>query len=448
MSGDTTLLTAASTGAGSGVGDATSQFLAPGFDAASYVRSLLSDPSLSGDLSHSISRLSLSISSIEGSVQSLVTLHASALLERLASLSRMRGCVGDVQAGLSGLEVSLSGLETRVAGPSAVLRHAQGKLERLDDAADLVSQAVRFVTVARRLEAQMEAGDLATAALVLHELAALTPVLGGLHMVRAYLPTIEAARHTVTTHMEDMVVRGLRDLDPVRLASSLQMAHNLGSMDQLVHELVDDLTQVVRERTAAAFPDWSKVQTLLGTEIPAVAAKVYCLDKVLRVREDRERIRDRGSDPEPDPEPEPVPEPVQAFWSAVAQALGAHAGRLEHRQYPRLVRLLQDLFAQLQPPPAPSDPAHEGVMRALSPMAERYLASLFERPGAAAAHIVDAALDATRFDARLHAACCHRVLEYLRPRSTETVVAILPRLPPPLAAQVHAAILAPRTTHP
>lgn len=104
------------------------------------------------------------------------------------------------------------------------------------------------------------------------------PTLTALDFIRDYLPAIDDARQTVTDMMEDMVVRGLRDLvsspcllsgsrprstpdlhcativqSPTLLSASLQTAYNLGSLPDLVRDLLADLTDVIRERIRAAF---------------------------------------------------------------------------------------------------------------------------------------------------------------------------------------------------
>ena len=109
---------------------------------------------------------------------------------------------------------------------------------------------------------------------------------------------------------------------PSLLNDSLQTALNLGTLPELVQDLLTDLTDVVRERTRNAFDvapivkevssrsasktsnflarrtadptqlsaqevqrfsalTWKRIQTLLLHEMPAVCKKVYTLEKVL-----------------------------------------------------------------------------------------------------------------------------------------------------------------------
>ena len=104
--------------------------------------------------------------------------------------------------------------------------------------------------------------------------------LSSIKAVANYLPYIDSARQRVTTDMEQMVINGLRtlvrrDLDftlhsihttrchvqtqnQSLLASSLQTAHNLRVLPDLVQNLVSDLSDAVEGRIRFAF-DLSRI---------------------------------------------------------------------------------------------------------------------------------------------------------------------------------------------
>ena len=173
------------------------------------------------------------------------------------------------------------------------------RLALLAQASDLSRRAARFVLLARRLDAQIvrvregAAGDgasvgdgekereLAKAALSVAELDVLLaddpeedgdgdgggdvngegrlpdpnrPLsLHTLDFVRAYVPTIDKARDAIITEMEAMVVSGLATLNQPLLSSSLQTAHNLRLLPDLVSNLVADLNDAVSVRVQRAF---------------------------------------------------------------------------------------------------------------------------------------------------------------------------------------------------
>ncbi|EPQ25842.1 uncharacterized protein PFL1_06517 [Pseudozyma flocculosa PF-1] len=353
-----------------------------------------------GDLSLAISRLNVAIDEIQSSINAEVEANASQLLGRVAGISRMEQRLSDLRSGVAVLDGEVAGLRAKVHEPFIKLQQHQRDLVRIDAASDLVAKASRFVTVARRLEAQMDVlfgGDsakagagpasdaatgrqqqddedapdaiigqvrgreLARAALIINEITSMLerdgepagsegdgnespsahagdagdgPSLLDLDFVKHYLPSIDEARQTVTDYMEDMVVRGLRDLSPIMLSSSLQTAYNLGTLPDLVRDLLADLTEVVRDRIRAAFdmaslgrelgglkeptaaapstyasykgrrqaaPDasaqatatatWTaalfrRLETLIVVEMGAVCSKVYTLERVLRLKMD------------------------------------------------------------------------------------------------------------------------------------------------------------------
>jgi len=94
--------------------------------------------------------------------------------------------------------------------------------------------------------------------------------LRSIRAVAAYIPFIDDARTKVTNEMESMVMTGLTTLNQSLLASSLQTAHNLRILPDLVQGLVSDLAQAVEERIRGAF-DLNKIsKEALGKGLPRV----------------------------------------------------------------------------------------------------------------------------------------------------------------------------------
>jgi hypothetical protein len=121
-------------------------------------------------------------------------------------------------------------------------------------------------------------------------------LLSGLDFVKEMLPFVDEAREQITDYMEDMVVRGLRDLvslssalsltslrpsserllllisslqSPTLLSTSLQTAFNLGQLADLVRDLLADLNDVIRDRVVAAF-DMQSLAKELGMREPSL----------------------------------------------------------------------------------------------------------------------------------------------------------------------------------
>ncbi|SPO45707.1 uncharacterized protein PSANT_03393 [Moesziomyces antarcticus] len=357
------------------------------------------------DLSLAISRLNLAIEELDRSISTQVTANAPALLQRTSRLATMQHGLEQTKQGVESLDIEVASLRRKVHDPFQRLTELQADLRMYDGAGELVAKAVKFVGLARRLETQMEAlfakkdgtatgkaaeadgedavvglvhgRDLSRAALLIHEISDMLDAerpqgsdgLLALKLVQDVVPVVESARKTVVDYMEDMIVRGLRDLSPVMLASSLQTAFNLGTLPTLVKDLLDDLTEVVRERTAAALdldaiarqlglaipsleasnPSystyrggrrrddasarqqqqqawsdalWKRLESLIVVEMGAVCSKVYLLEKVLKLKTDAEtgvNFLAAALDVLGD-------KPSHTFWRTLAQCLEQQTG--------------------------------------------------------------------------------------------------------------------------
>ncbi|SNX84997.1 uncharacterized protein MEPE_03706 [Melanopsichium pennsylvanicum] len=330
------------------------------------------------DLSLAISRLNLAIEELDRSISLQVTGHAPELLRRTSNSASMQQSIAQTRDAISALDAEVVTLRSKIHDPFVRLQELQSDLKVYDAAGDIVARTGKVVGLARRLKSQMEAmfarkeatkkeeqgqgegedavvgqvhgRDLSRAALLIAEITTLLEAERGtvpegqpkswhldLKLVQDLIPTIDSARGTVVDFMEDMIVRGLRDLSPLLLGSSLQVAFNLGTLPSLVKDLLRDLTEVVRQRTAAAFdfdslsrqlglpiptvdsvnpgysayrsgrranqPDaaekqrqqevwvdamWKRLESLIVVEMSAVCSKVYLLEKVLNLKNDAE----------------------------------------------------------------------------------------------------------------------------------------------------------------
>jgi hypothetical protein len=102
--------------------------------------------------------------------------------------------------------------------------------------------------------------------------------LGQLDFVKAFAPKVDAARDTIIQEMEGMVINGLSDLNQPLLSSSLQTAHNLRLLPDLVSNLLADLNDAVTLRITRAFDSAAigkevagKGELVGGTSMPAKA---------------------------------------------------------------------------------------------------------------------------------------------------------------------------------
>ncbi|KAJ6497874.1 Golgi transport complex subunit 5-domain-containing protein [Mycena sanguinolenta] len=276
------------------------------------------------DISVAVSKLNFALEDVSKQIKSLVNGHHAELLAQAASANALAGSLTLVRSGLADLDPSLDKLRLKVRVPYQSLKTSVSRLQRLQQASDVLRRTSRFVVLARRLQNQMTEissenpdpiaksqinvlGDpedekertIAKAALSIAELVALLDgpappasslednnghadldgaanleesgagiPLRSINAVAAHVPFIEDARTKVTTEMENMVLMGLTTLNQSLLASSLQTAFNLRVLPELVQSLISDLSQAVEDRIRSTF-DLSKISRDASSKDPA-----------------------------------------------------------------------------------------------------------------------------------------------------------------------------------
>lgn len=217
--------------------------------------------------------------------------------------------------------------------------------------------------------------------------------LRSINAVAVHIPFIDSARTKVTADMESMVLEGLSQVNQPLLATSLQTAHNLRLLPDLVQNLVSDLSTAVEARIKAAF-DVSQISKELNAKDPASSSaglayksrvrqeptnvtapqwanalwnrlssliedmagacvKVYTLEKVLKLKKDPvsqivfldEAMKVLEN------------KPSSTFWAALARSLekqtrdGAKNSTFLQQTlssgYPKLLRLFHEFFSKI-----------------------------------------------------------------------------------------------------
>ncbi|TCD65087.1 hypothetical protein EIP91_003096 [Steccherinum ochraceum] len=272
------------------------------------------------DISVAIGKLNVGIDDVEKQLKNVVTTHHEELLVQAAGVTELEGSLTSVRGGLNELDGTLDKLRLKIHAPYQSLQKHVNKLERLQQASEILRRTSRFVILTRRMEVQLAEMDkaeaaekdndgarksdgattikpsvtstsitseteddreraIAKAALTIAELSALldptsedstvesdnagststSPIsLTAINAIAAHLPYIDAARSRITADMESMVINGLATLNQSLLASSLQTAHNLRVLPHLVNNLVSDLSDAVEGRIRYAF-DLSRI---------------------------------------------------------------------------------------------------------------------------------------------------------------------------------------------
>ncbi|KAA1471874.1 hypothetical protein DENSPDRAFT_800169 [Dentipellis sp. KUC8613] len=404
------------------------------------------------DISVAIAKLNYGIDDVSKQIKNVVTTHHEGLLVQAAGVTEIQGSLTTVRGGLDNLDSSLDRLRQKIRTPYQALEVNVRRLQRLQEVSDVLRRTSRFVLLAKRLQAQMaDLGDewegstegqpaakvngavadgrrsatpgleyegekertLAQAALSVAELKDLlddtsrpldSPAdatadtsqdripLQAIQAISEHTPFIDAARARITSDMENMVMTGLSETNQSLLASSLQTAHNLRVLPDLVQNLVADLSEAVEGRIKVAFdvsriskellskdapstqslayksrvrteptnltaPQWSNaLWTRLNTlieDMTGVCIKVYTLEKVLKLKKDpvsQVAFLDEAMK---------VLEnrPSTTFWSSLSRSLEKQSRDAARSStflqqtltsgYPRLLRLFHEFFSKI-----------------------------------------------------------------------------------------------------
>ncbi|SJK97285.1 uncharacterized protein ARMOST_00536 [Armillaria ostoyae] len=279
------------------------------------------------EISIAISKLTFGIDDVSKQIKALVTHHHQDLLSQAASANELSGSLTSVRAGLADLDHSLEKLRVKIRVPYQSLQTNVSRLQKLQQASDVLRRTSRFVILARRLQIQMaeiesgsstpdqpsplirsksdesalgqdlEDGKERTIAKAALSIAELVSLLGGpaswvseencqsdelesrislrsVNAIAVYVPYIEDARAKVTSEMENMVLTGLTSLNQSLLASSLQTAYNLRVLPELVQNLILELSQAVDDRIRTAF-DLSKISKEILSKDSAPSPTLY-----------------------------------------------------------------------------------------------------------------------------------------------------------------------------
>lgn len=353
-----------------------------------------------------LTRLGSLQTSVDTSIASVIRTHHPLLLSHLSSSSHLSSQLSAIRLSLSSLDLALGRLNSKIHTPYVEIDKVVRRADKVRMCSEVLRRASRFVTLARRLEMQMSQKDEREAALTLHELdglvhAASAIPLSSLQCIHDLLPRVQAHRETVIRSMESSVVSALASLDQGLLSASLQTAHNLGLLPQLVANLLADLNDAVEARVTKVFdvsvaPQssssssstgifarkkdaaptaastaatlWSRLESLME-DVAQCCVKVYTLERVLKLKIDPNTQVDFLTACALDETPS------FTFWTTLASSLDASTRsstsvvqQVLTQGYPRLLRLFQSFFAKIG--------VHTGTQYGTSPEAILILRSV------------------------------------------------------------------------
>ncbi|KAJ7124926.1 Golgi transport complex subunit 5-domain-containing protein [Mycena epipterygia] len=118
------------------------------------------EPSAKEDISVAISKLNFGVEDVSKQIKSVVNSHHEELLAQAASANSLAGSLTSVRSGLADLDSSLDKLRLKVRVPYESLHTNVARLQKLQQASDVLRRTSRFVVLARRLQNQMTEMDI------------------------------------------------------------------------------------------------------------------------------------------------------------------------------------------------------------------------------------------------------------------------------------------------
>lgn len=129
-------------------------FSGPSFDANEYANTLI-PPVGKDDVGTALAKLNFGIDDVAQQLKALVSEHHHALLAQAAGIGDLEGSISSVKTGLDEVTNSLEKLGLKIRTPYQNLASHVVRLDRLQQATDVLRRTARFVILARRLQSQM-----------------------------------------------------------------------------------------------------------------------------------------------------------------------------------------------------------------------------------------------------------------------------------------------------
>ncbi|XP_022783449.1 conserved oligomeric Golgi complex subunit 5-like isoform X1 [Stylophora pistillata] len=380
------------------------QFLEDNFDDRTYANNIIQ----SRAISESLARLADGINLLDKELHAQVVEHHEDLLQQATGIETLEGVLQMMQTRINSLKASVERIQQHVVEPYFKIQSRTAQLRRLQEACDILRRVIRVLYLTKRLQSQLQGGtrEITKAAQSLSELDYLVQGadLSGIQVIENDLKVAAKARVEVENQAQRMLSQGMTTQNQTQVATALQVFYNLGSLVSKVNEVVDkvreNLINSVKEaldpntlsqmqpnagtggpgRAAMPTPGntaawratlWTRLEQLMDS-IYSACGQVHHLQKVLAKKRDpvthvcfvEELLKDGKSC-------------TTSFWNSVtlilteefAQAAQASTFLKQafEGEYPKLLRLYNDLWSRLQQFSSASNAPTTGIALQIEP---------------------------------------------------------------------------------
>ncbi|XP_048741093.2 conserved oligomeric Golgi complex subunit 5-like isoform X2 [Ostrea edulis] len=364
------------------------KFLDESFDVKAHANQAIQGKAISEQLS----KLAEGISLLDKEIHSQIVAHHEDLLSQATGVETLEGVLQMMQSRIQSLLAGMDRIRSKVSEPFNKISSRTTQLRNLQDTCDLLRRIIRIMYLSKRLNSQLQGGarEITKAAQSLNELDYICEGvdLSGIEIIEQDRRFIKQARKDVESQAHKMLEQGMETQNPTQVATSLQVFHNLGSLHHIVERVIQECkgnlnknmrncldTQSLAQQhvprgrggpgraampvtgNTAAFRAslWTNMEKLMDN-IYASCAQVQHLQKVLVKKRDpvthvcfiEELAKHR----------EGRVNIMQDFWESITHMLtdefnnaseaSTHLKQAFEGEYPKLLRLYNDLWKRLQ----------------------------------------------------------------------------------------------------
>ena len=279
--------------------------------------------SVDSKLRVALSRLNISVKEVDQKIHELVLQHSNEFLESITNISVLHQSAQKIHKDSAAINESALVYVTKLSNhrarqmvhePLESIRKHQEELKQMHGMDELITRVESVMHVFHRLISIMDdvaecditvhmqdaavldqhATKVVTASLLLEELDILLPhglIFGhqntsidtsksaqgvlDLDIVKPYVSQINPMKTMLREQIENLLLCGLRNLTPSLLGAALQAACSLGLLNIVMQNLLNDLTDVLTDRTNATLDLFSIGKELGETQPPLISSSTF-----------------------------------------------------------------------------------------------------------------------------------------------------------------------------
>ncbi|XP_064633908.1 conserved oligomeric Golgi complex subunit 5-like [Lineus longissimus] len=237
------------------------KFLQDDFDAKAYATKAIQGLAITRQLA----KLAEGINLLDKDLHSQVVAHHEDLLSQATGVETLEGVLQMMQTRIQSLLAAVERIRSKITEPFNKILTRTAQLRRLQEACDLLRRIIRILYLSRRLHSQLQGGarEITKAAQSLNELDYLSEGvdLAGIEVLEQDRRFIKQARKDVESQAQRMLALGMETENQTQVATSLQVFHNLGTLQLTVEKVVNDCHHNLYKSVQAAL----EVKSFIGS---------------------------------------------------------------------------------------------------------------------------------------------------------------------------------------